>query len=239
MNVDPVTIHLVRPSVPGDPSILSDDERSRAAGFRFPEDSARWISYRCSLRRILGNLLGTAPQDVPINLSETGKPLLGAPFEQIHFSLSHVDSLALIAVSHGGPVGIDVESKPRAVELLGCENTFCHPDEVAALPATADARSAKLLELWTMKEAVLKALGTGFLTPPESVKIISPDSIFHQAVGDESNEELKLQSIQLLSHPALTGYQAALSSRQRTWKLIDCAESTNPGESARIRTSDG
>lgn len=239
MNADPVTIHLLRPSSPGDLSVLTDEEKSRAAGFRFADDSARWISYRSSLRRILGATLETAPQDVPILLSDSGKPLLGTPFEHVHFSLSHVDALALLAVSHGGPVGIDVESKPRAVELLGCETSFCHPDELEALPTAEDARAGKLLELWTMKEAVLKALGTGFLTPPESVKIVTLDSICHQAVGDESIEELKCQCIQPVSHPALSGYQAALSSRQRAWKLIDSMESTNPGESARIRTSDG
>lgn len=239
MNTDFVTLHLLKPSTPGDRSLLTGEEISRAAKFRFPEDAARWISYHTSLRRILGLALGIAPRLVPIRTAESGKPMLAEPFEEFHFSLSHVDDLALIAISKGSPVGIDVEPKKRAIELLGCESSFCHPDELKALPASANARSELLLELWTMKEAVLKAVGTGFLTPPETVKMLAVNPTGFQAIDDGTNEELKRQFIQPLSHPELDGYQVALSSRLRMWKLVPSGESTNFGGSARINPSDG
>lgn len=239
MKPDFVTLHLVHPSIPGDAAMLTDEETSRAEKFRFPEDAVRWISYRSSLRRILGAVLGTSPREVPIHLSESGKPCLAPPFENIHFSLSHVDALALIAISHDGPVGIDVESKARARDLLGCEPSFCHPDELLELPVPSDARSEKLLELWTMKEAALKSLGTGFLTPPETVRILALESNLHRAIDEGSNAELVRQHIQPISHSALNGYQVALSSRQRAWKLVPCGESTTHVQSATIRPSDG
>lgn len=165
-----VIIHRIDLSA-ADPNHLSEPERGRAARFHHEADRRRWTAARVALRRILGDTLGIPPAEVPIILTRSGKPVLDAPHDAVHFNLSHAGDLMLVAVATCGPVGIDVEPVSRAADLAGCEETFCHPDEIADLPADSCARHARLLEIWTAKEALLKAAGSGFLHPPESVRI--------------------------------------------------------------------
>jgi 4'-phosphopantetheinyl transferase len=136
--------------------------------------------------------------------------VLAPPFDHLHFSLSHCNGLALVALCAEGPVGIDLEPISRAPDLSGCENSFCHPDEIAALPVEQSARCFQLLEIWTAKEALLKALGTGFLHPPETIRI-QPEASRFNATCDEPLPGIASQIIQHLQHPALTAYCAALS----------------------------
>ncbi len=170
-----VIIHRVYPHCmdPGSAAVcLTEEEKSRAERFHFAKDSIHWANCRASLRQILGRQIGLPPSEVPLVFAEFGKPLLAAPFDWLHFNLSHCPDLAVVALCLDGPVGIDLEAFERASGLLDCETSFCHPEEIRTLPADAAARAAQLLRIWTAKEAVLKSLGTGLSHPPEDVRIL-------------------------------------------------------------------
>lgn len=209
-------IHVIQPaSIPDDfiAATLTADEKSHAAHFRFPKDAIHWASCRAALRKILADEIQISSKDVPLMVSEFGKPLLAAPFEHLHFNLSHTSDLALLAITQNGPIGIDLESMARANDLLECETSFCHPDEIQNLSAAHIHRSTQLLKIWTAKEAVLKALGTGLSHPPESIRLD-----FH-AVPITAKSDLPLlgiehQRIRPLVHSALAGYQAFVASPQ-------------------------
>lgn len=174
MTPDTASVRLI---VPGemDPeqafACLSNEERLRAGRFHFRDDALHWISCRAGLRHILGEVIGMPAGDVPIIISENGKPLLAPPFSYIHFNLSHCEDLAAVAWSTAGPVGIDLEPLRRAPDLLECVGIFCHPLEIAALSKNPRERANQLLEIWTAKEAILKALGSGLFTAPETLRI--------------------------------------------------------------------
>jgi 4'-phosphopantetheinyl transferase len=209
-----VTIHVVPAmarSLKSDRRILSNDEEKRAASFRFPKDAARWTGFRAALRRILGQAIRVPPRDVPLELTEFGKPIVATPFEHLHFSISHCSDLALVALCTDGPVGIDLEPSSRAPDLSGCETAFCHPTEVAALPAEQSPRNLRLLEIWTAKEALLKALGTGFSHPPESVCIHLGASRF-TATSEVPLPGIEQHIIHRLHHPLLANHCATLSA---------------------------
>lgn len=208
-----VIVHIVSPGIfraEADRAVLTAIETERAASFRFPEDATLWVGFRAALRRILGESIRIAPQDVPLVMTDLGKPLLAPPFDHLHFSLSHCGDLALVALCPVGPVGIDLEPLSRASYLSECEKAFCHPDEIAALPGEPRARCIRMLEIWTAKEALLKALGTGFLHPPETIRTDPVASRF-KATCDKPLPGIKDQIIQRLHHPSLDGYCATLS----------------------------
>lgn len=205
-----VSIHLIPPGIPSTDAgwtLLSPDERIRASSFVFPRHAEHWIACRAALRRILGNNIHVPPAEVPLVITDLGKPELADPFDYLHFSLSHCEDLAMLALCVDGPVGVDVERESRAAELTGCESGFCHPSEIAALPADPVARGRQLLDLWTAKEALLKALGTGFSQPPESIVIHG-----ETATSDTPLPGMESQVIRRLHHPALAGFRAALSA---------------------------
>jgi len=189
---------------------LTDDEKSRAARFHFPKDAIHWAACRAALRAILGREIGMDPRAVPLVFSEFGKPLLAPPFDGLHFNLSHCPDLALVALSLDGPVGIDLESLERASDLLECESTFCHPEEIRGLPTETNARAVQLLRIWTAKEAVLKALGTGLSHPPELVRIVF-GPMEATAVSDQGLVGIENQLIQGLENPDFEGYRVAIS----------------------------
>jgi phosphopantetheinyl transferase len=71
------------------------------------------------------------------------------------------------------PVGVDIEAvrdlDPRAIRLVAT------PHERSLIERWTPSRAAAL-RLWTVKEAVLKGLGTGFRTDPRSVRVVEADS---------------------------------------------------------------
>lgn len=150
---------------------LSALEREQAARFRFEKDAVHWRACRAALRHVLGETLGIDPAAVAFEFGEFGKPALSPPWDGLHFNLSHCRDLALIALCRDGALGVDIEPRDRAASLLGCEDAFCHPEEMTALPDDEQPRSVALMEIWTDKEALLKALGTGMSLPPQSVAV--------------------------------------------------------------------
>jgi 4'-phosphopantetheinyl transferase len=203
-----VAIHCIRPDlIPADERFLTHSEMDRASGFRFESDRRHWIACRSATRRILADLLGIDTADLPLETSSHGKPLLSQPYDGLHFNLSHCADMALLAVCVDGPVGIDIESESRAPYLLECLDSFCHAEEIAELPANEEPRARRLLEIWTAKEAVLKALGTGLSHPPEQVRVM-----FATAVSDTPLPGLTDQRIHRLIHPALSNHVAMLSA---------------------------
>lgn len=208
-----VTIHAIRPAsatAAGDAALLSAEETRRAASFRFPEDAAHWISCRAALRRILAGLTGVAADELRFEAGPHGKPRLTGCGSEVHFNLSHCRDLALVATGINGPLGIDVEPIDRAGGLAGCEKTFCHPDEIAELPEGAD-RSLRLLEIWTAKEAILKASGTGFSVAPEALALDFTDlpapGLRHDAAGAAAG-----LTVRRLRHPLLANHLAMLAA---------------------------
>jgi 4'-phosphopantetheinyl transferase len=143
-----------------DPASLSLDERARAAKLRTPELAHRFVAGRAFLRRTLAAYLGCAPEAVGFAYNPYGRPGLdGAPFD---FNLSHSGATALLGVAQG-TVGVDVEHPDPEADLLEIGRQVMSPAELAAFEAlSATGRETAFYALWTAKEAVIKALGTGF-----------------------------------------------------------------------------
>jgi 4'-phosphopantetheinyl transferase len=217
MKAGTVIIHLIHPDAVSRrdaDSFLTNEEKLRAASFRDPEHGLRWQNWRAALRRILGNEIGCAPQEVPLVLNEFGKPMLAGQGGLPDFSLSHCDDLALVALCVDGPVGVDVELLDRAAHLSGCEAIFCHPDEIAALPDEEQKARERLLETWTAKEALLKAAGTGFSHPPETIRLCAENGSW-RGTSSISLAHFSGQIVTRLKHPSLADYCAMVSRPER------------------------
>jgi len=100
---------------------------------------------------------------------ESGKPYVKG--SGLDFNLTHSGGLAALLVSTVGSVGIDMEPLQRGYDLLECAASFCHPDEINQLPLDRETRAMELIQLWTAKEALLKAHGSGLGFPPTGLII--------------------------------------------------------------------
>lgn len=115
--------------------------------------------------------LGIPPGAVQLERLPGGKPVV-ANAPDLHVNLAHSDTLAVVAVSTLSPVGVDVERlRPVGEALIA---TACTPGESDRLRGRAPAeREREFLQLWTAKEAFLKACGRGLSVEPAMVDALA------------------------------------------------------------------
>lgn len=115
---------------------------------------------RAALDRLLQGYSGF-PHAPAIERGTHGKPF--APeLGGLEFNLSHAGADVLLAFAHGQSIGIDLERRERRMKLEGVTRRFFTPAEADALECIPmERRLQAFLDVWTHKEAVLKALGSG------------------------------------------------------------------------------
>ncbi len=158
-------------------SILSVDELKRAERLLDPQKKQYFILARSHLRQLLGMYLNQAPSFIRFRYNENGKPFLSAEHNStIFFNLSHSGSWAVIAVTDGFDVGIDIEKNDPALDFQLLAARYFDLAEMNQLMKFLRIRQRReFYRLWTRKEAVLKMLGSGFssLKPEERLSPMS------------------------------------------------------------------
>ncbi|NLG49319.1 MAG: 4'-phosphopantetheinyl transferase superfamily protein [Chloroflexi bacterium] len=151
---------------------LSEDERQRAARYRFDRDRQHFIVARGALRGILGDYVGVDPARLRFVYTPYGKPSLDPAFDggELRFNLSHAGGMALYAVTRGREVGIDLEPlRPESADdanTLSVARQFFSPWEVQELlTLPMELRGLAFYNCWTRKEAYIKARGEGLSLP--------------------------------------------------------------------------
>jgi 4'-phosphopantetheinyl transferase len=146
----PTQCWCVRLDVDPEPhyATLTEDERSRSARFRFERDRRRYIVARGVLRELLGRALGTEASRLRFVYNAFGKPALSR--SSLKFNVSHSADLALVAITTGREIGVDIE--------------YLRPERDYAEIARCDPRT--FFEAWTKREAYIKARGEGLADDP-------------------------------------------------------------------------
>ena len=106
------------------------------------------------------SLLSTAGISAPIDVGRTiyGKPQARYSNTPINFNISHSENIT-VGITHRLPVGIDIEVKDRLIEI---DNEYVYSEVfMTKLDAVSALKTHTFVELWTIKEAVLKASGYG------------------------------------------------------------------------------
>ncbi len=143
---------------------LDEAERSRWKRFLQPQPQRRFTLCRASLRTVLCRTLSCANDELSFGTSAYGKPfaLVGGVRTSIEFNVSHSGRHGLVALAPKGRIGVDVEERSARRDIDGDIRLLFTPEERARLnEAHGHHRLELFWRLWTMKEALLKALGTG------------------------------------------------------------------------------
>ena len=145
-------------------SLLCPAEIERAGRFRFECHRNRFIAGRGLLRALLASYLGVGPGSLVFAYGPNGKPALAHAQEgrRLLFNMAHSEDLALFALTRLANVGVDVERVRVLDDADELVNRFFSPAEAQTfrdLPAAA--KPAAFFNLWTRKEAWLKATGEG------------------------------------------------------------------------------
>lgn len=152
--------------------VLSAAELAKAARFYRAEDRRAYAAAHALKRLALATRTGAAPAALVFDTLTNGKPVLAAMQSPCDFSLSHTAGCVAVAVG-SGPVGVDVENGRRvavnpdlALAALGTQGAAALGHDHSS-PAWRDAFFAA----WTLREAVVKADGSGL----EAIIRVRPD----------------------------------------------------------------
>lgn len=148
-------------------NLLSPAEQQRALRFKFDLHRNRFIAAKGSLRLLLGEYLGIAPEIICFSTNTHGKPFLTKQSDKpLYFNASDSQDLALFALSHQEWIGVDLEFIRDSSDSLAIAQRFFSDHEyqyLLQLPATQ--QQTAFFKIWTLKEAFIKALGLGLSFP--------------------------------------------------------------------------
>lgn len=140
---------------------LSKDEKDRANRFLKAQDRALFAVTRAVLRLLLGEATKVPADKIVFAAGPFGKPCLAGSAGP-HFNVSHSGSWALIGLSDTRPIGVDIEFMRKGGGELDLARSFFSDTEYGALENLENGmRHHSFYQIWTCKEAVLKALGVG------------------------------------------------------------------------------
>lgn len=205
-------LDLTDPEIVRLASFLSSDEVARANRFRFARHRRRFIVARGILRQLLGNYLNIEPKYLQFNYGERGKPLL--KLEHIHplqFNLSHSQEYALYGFAYHHLIGVDLEYLREMPDLLKIARRFFSNREYELLvEASEEVRSKLFFQLWTAKEAYLKAIGTGIADSLADVDLAIDEVLSPRLLAIEG-DKLAAAKWSLCSCIPATGYIASVA----------------------------
>jgi len=202
---------------------LDDVERHRAARLVREDTRQRYMLTHGGLRAVLSRYLGVNPDVVALDRSATGKPFLKNELRDrlpITFNLSHAHDRALIAISKGQEVGVDLEFVRTDIEVANLSQRFFTPSEHAAImQATEERRATRFFRYWVAKEALLKAQGIGLGGLPDCEIVFEADGVdtdVRARLGARFPNTLRVRLL-----PCEKGWEAAVAA-QRLGAVKQC-----------------
>jgi 4'-phosphopantetheinyl transferase len=205
---------------------LGAEERERHGRFRFERDRDIYLVAHALLRRMLARVIGCAPDALAFVAGEYGRPEIAAPefAKEFRFNLSHTHGLVACAVCRRGDIGVDVEYVERRVEIMGVSRHVFSEVEVEGIAALSGAaQRERFFELWTLKEAYIKAIGKGLSAPLRSITFdpTQPDPVpvrFGAEVQDDPERWCLRRFVVGREHRLALALEAAPHA------LVHCAE---------------
>lgn len=126
-----------------------------------------WFCHRDGLfdsgvfqRELLSRYAGVAPGELNITRGEHGKPGLTSPRLPLAFNYSDCRDRAVLAISAGPEIGVDLEYCDPGRDIEKLARRFFSRQEVHNLLSCAGSqRLSRFYDFWTLKEATVKAAG--------------------------------------------------------------------------------
>lgn len=141
-------------------SLLRVTELNKLNRLRNPLHRKRALAMRAQLRLLLANYTQLDPALISFETTEFGKPyIVDSAFS---FNVSHSEDRALVAISACVQVGVDIEHWRPLDNLQGLvQRNFSDDEKAQWRELPEQQREAVFFDIWTRKEAFIKATGRG------------------------------------------------------------------------------
>lgn len=146
---------------------MPENDRVRTIKYKRPADQRRTLLGRSLLQLMMNNHgAGYLEQ---LEFGSEGKPYTK---KGPSFNIAHSDDYVVLGflTENGAEMGVDIERiQDLDFKAMG-KQVFCN-EELDYLSNATDEKST-FFELWTRKEALLKAHGSGFMVDPKTVNCL-------------------------------------------------------------------
>lgn len=158
-------------------TLLSQEERKKFRSFYFEKQRRQFLITRALTRHVLSMYTNNSdPSAIEFETNKYGKPVLVSPIKnKLYFNLSHSENLAVLAISAYPEIGVDVEWVHHRGEMIEIAEQFFSPIEYDNMCMLAPSQQRKrFFNLWTLKEAYIKACGLGLSMPLDTFSFLFP-----------------------------------------------------------------
>jgi len=210
-------------SVPAFETLLSADERTRAARFRFQRDRDCYVVSRGILRQLLAQYCGSEADRIRFDYGAQGKPALAeGGAGGLQFNVSHSGDRILFAFALELPVGVDVEYMQSNVDFAGLARSSFSPTERDRLVALdLEHRAGLFYEYWTCKEACIKGDGRGLSVPLSEFSIVPSrrGAQWREVITTSDRIFPAAWSVRIIE--TSSGYAAAVAAAGHSWDIVE------------------
>lgn len=158
-------------------ALLDGEEKQRWQRFLSKRARCEFALCRAALRVALCERLGCSNHQLSFGYLAHGKPFAKVDGERVTagFNVSHSGCHGLIAFADNEWLGVDVEERVPRRDLDGIGSLVYGPMEQRLLDDASGSQKMHLFfRLWSMKEALIKALGSGFSLNPAGFEVPLP-----------------------------------------------------------------
>lgn len=207
---------------------LSLEEQNLAKSYKTSELSENYIISHSILRMILSIHSKMSIYEMKFILGEYGKPYISSNHQNIQFNMSHSKDIVCIVVTKDKDIGVDIEFKDSNLDVEELQPLVLSVQEKMYMD-TLSSQTAKqnlFYCIWTLKEAIIKAMGIGLSHPITEINLIDEtleikDVISLRQNGAYENLYLTLpESTAFSSVDLAQEYSIAIASRFAPKKII-------------------
>jgi len=170
-------------------NVLSAADRAEFATIQQP--AARWqsMSARILLRVALSYAVDgeIAAIEWTFVKGANGKKAVAHGQPQVHFSVSHNETMAVVAVSRSAALGVDVETAGADVNEDVVADFLSASEQASLDNNDATIRASQFTRFWTLKEAFTKMTGEGLSADFASIEFDAEEDAL--TAGEEASFE--------------------------------------------------
>jgi len=143
-------------------TLLTKKEKDKLAHYKNSKAQHTALITRAICRLVLSQYTNTTPSDLSFIKNQHGKPELTNNSNKIRFNLSHNNDLIIIAICAKDDIGCDIENPLRKVNIEPLTRRyFSEQEHLEICTLTPKIQQQRFFEMWTLKEAFVKATGIG------------------------------------------------------------------------------
>ncbi|WP_235299325.1 4'-phosphopantetheinyl transferase family protein [Portibacter marinus] len=200
---------------------LNQKEKIDSEKFVLKKDRDLSIASKYMLKKLLSNYLNQSLSSVKLYRDHNNKPYLKDT--DLKFNLSHSNSAILVAITLQNSIGVDIEDSSKIIDVFSIVNRYFSSFEIESLKNTdPDLQVKAFYNLWTRKEAFIKALGGGLSIPLVSFGMESAEKNYPHFIHLDWNGENQ-NDWTIYSYKPFPKYQAScvVKNQKATFEIFD------------------